>query len=102
MKHGQESSLKAVGRTYWRNFLPAWLFPGFALLATSLARSLGMGDWYVHVVLALFFVSFFLSIAPGLVYSAPYWPVAFWALIAPLLAWVLGSALVAGVWMLFT
>ena len=101
MKQVQHSTFKAVGRAYWRFFLPAWLWPAVALLAASVARALGIGDWYSYIVLALFFASFFLSIAPGLVYSAPYWPVAFWALVAPFAAWVCGSVLLAGVWALF-
>ncbi len=86
-------SLLEVAKRHWRLFLPAWLFPIFAMVSSSFAERAAHGELFFYVVLApLFFWSFFRAVKPGFVYSEPYFKVVFWAMLAPFVI-----AVVAGI-----
>ena len=80
--------LIAVGKAYWRSFLPAWLFPVFFLYGGLASESAGHPELFFWVIAApLFFWSFFRATRASIQLKIGYWRCVFWAMVVPFLVW---------------
>ena len=86
MESTQPTYLWGAAKSYWRSFLPAWVFPFVFFYGGGVSDSFGHPNlFFVVVALPLFFWSFFRSARPWLRHQVKYWHCVFWAMVVPFL-----------------
>jgi hypothetical protein len=86
MELTQPTNLWGSAKTYWRSFLPAWLFPFVFFYGGGVSDSLGYPNLFFAVVaLPLFFWCFFRATRPWHRHQVRYWHCVFWAMVIPFL-----------------
>lgn len=84
MEQVRPTTLIGTGRAFWRNFLPAWIFPVFIIFGGLASDTLGHPLLFFWLVASpLFFWSFFRWARLWLERKVRYWHAAFWGMVFP-------------------
>ncbi|WP_233840026.1 hypothetical protein [Dyella sp. 2HG41-7] len=89
MSEPQHATLLKTGRTYWRAFALAWIFPVVFLFGGLEADQLGYPTVFFFALLPLFFWSLNRAGRPWMRREISYWHAIFWCLAVPFMVWAL-------------